>query len=155
MRHMITAFVNLDPEYVTPTVEKTPENGELKCSIIGIRLASDELLSEWADKISKNASKLDKAPVEIQTISYAIKSEKSDKIVSKEALLALRIFVKYMVDHNDYEMTMLFRRMSAQQRHDKLQKKIAEKRSYPKQKTRPATMSDMLPDSIKEKLGVK
>ena len=155
MRHMITAFVNLDPEYVTPTVEKTPENGELKCSIIGIRLASDELLSEWADKISKNASKLDKAPVEIQTISYAIKSEKSDKIVSKEALLALRIFVKYMVDHNDYEMTMLFRRMSAQQRHDKLQKKIAEKRSYPKQKARSATMSDMLPDSVKEKLGVK
>lgn len=155
MRHMITAFVNLDPEYVTPTVEKTPENGELKCSIIGIRLASDELLSEWADKISKNASKLDKAPVEIQTISYAIKSEKSDKVVSKEALLALRIFVKYMVDANDYEMTMLFRRMSAQQRHDKLQKKIAEKRSYPKQKTRSATMSDMLPDSVKEKLGVK
>ena len=155
MRHMITAFVNLDPEYVTPTVEKTPENGELKCSIIGIRLASEELLSEWADKISKNASKLDKAPVEIQTISYAIKSEKSDKIVSKEALFALQIFVKYMVDHNDYEMTMLFRRMSAQQRHDKLQKKIVEKRSYPKQKARSATMSDMLPDSVKEKLGVK
>lgn len=58
---MITAFVNLDPEYVTPTVEKTPENGELKCSIIGIRLASDELLSEWADKISKNPSNLGKA----------------------------------------------------------------------------------------------
>ena len=155
IRHMITAFVNLDPEYVTPTVEKTPENGDLKCSIIGIRLASYELLSEWADKISKNASKLDKAPVEIQTISYAIKSEKSDKIVSKEALLALRIFVKYMIDHNNYEMTMLFRRMCAQQRHDKLQKKIAEKRSYPKQKTHSTTMSDMLPDSVKEKLGVK
>ena len=60
-----------------------------------------------------------------------------------------------MVDHNDHEMTMLFRRMSAQQRHDKLQKKIAEKRSYPKQKARSATMSDMLPDSVKEKLGVK
>lgn len=155
MRHMITAFVNLDPEYVTPTVEKTPENGELKCSIIGIRLASDELLSEWADKISKNPSNLGKAPVEIQTISYAIKSEKSDKIISREALRALQLFVKYMVDHNDYEMTMIFRRMVAQRRHDKLQKKIAEKRSYPKQKARSTTMSDMLPDSVKEKLGVK
>lgn len=155
MRHMITAFVNLDPEYVTPTVEKTPENGELKCSIIGIRLASDELLSEWADKISKNPSNLGKAPVEIQTISYAIKSEKSDKIISKEALFALEIFVKSMVDANDYEMTMIFRRMFAQLRHDKWQKKIAEKRSYPKQKARPTTMSDMLPDSVKEKLGVK
>lgn len=155
MRHMITAFVNLDPEYVTPTVEKTPENGELKCSIIGIRLASDELLSEWADKISKNPSNLGKAPVEIQTISYAIKSEKSDKIISKEALIALHIFVKSMFDANDYEMTMLYRRMVAQYRHDKLQKKIAEKRSYPKQKARSATMSDMLPDSVKEKLGVK
>lgn len=155
MRHMITAFVNPDPEYVTPTVEKTPENGELKCSIIGIRLASDELLSEWADKISKNASKLDKAPVEIQTISYAIKSEKSDKTISKEALVALHIFVKSMVDANDYEMTMLYRRMVAQLRHDKWQKKIAEKRSYPKRKVRPTTMSDMLPDSVKEKLGVK
>lgn len=155
IRHMITAFVNLDPAYVTPTVEKTPENGELKCSIIGIRLVSDELLSEWADKISKNPSNSGKAPVEIQTISYAIKSEKSDKIVSKEALLALGIFVKCMVDADDYEMTMLFRRMRAQQRHDKLQKKIAEKRSYPKQKARSATMSDMLPDSVKEKLGVK
>lgn len=155
MRHMITAFVNLDPEYVTPTVEKTPENGELKCSIIGIRLASDELLSEWADKISKNPSNLHKAPVEIQTISYAIKSEKSDKIISRESLIALHLFVKYMVDHNDYEMTMLYRRMVAQRRHDKWQKKIAEKRSYQKQKARPTTMSDMLLDSVKEKLGVK
>lgn len=155
MRHMITAFVNPDPEYVTPTVEKTPENGELKCSIIGIRLASYELLSEWADKISKNPSNLSKAPVEIQTISYAVKSEKSDKIISREALIALHLFVKNMVDTNDYEMTMLYRRMVAQRRHDKWQKKIAEKRSYQKQKARPTTMSDMLPDSVKEKLGVK
>lgn len=155
MRHMITAFVNLDPEYVTPTVEKTPENGKLKCSIIGIRLASNELLSEWADKISKNASKLDKAPIEIQTISYAIKSEKSDKIISKEALIALHIFVKSMFDANDYEMTMLYRRMVTQYRRDKWQKKIAEKHLYSKQKARPTTMSDMLPDSVKEKLGVK
>lgn len=60
-----------------------------------------------------------------------------------------------MVGQHDYEMTMLFRRMVAQQRHDKLQKKIAEKHLYSKQKARPTTMSDMLPDSVKEKLGVK
>lgn len=155
IRHMITAFVNLGTDYVIPTVGKTPENGELKCSIIGIRLASDELLSEWADKISKNPSNLSKAPVEIQTISYAIKSEKSDKIISKEALFALEIFVKRMYDANDYEMTMIFRRMVAQYRHDKWQKKITEKHLYSKQKARPTTMSDMLPDSVKEKLGVK
>jgi len=128
LKHIIASFLPHDP--FMKMVYK-PENEIFKCAILGINLTGIKNIAEGVTKIGMkkmfidahaNIEKRDYSaeetkelndarnlvPIEIREGSYAIMSETSDKVISREAVVALRIFMERLMWMMEYEKDVKF-----------------------------------------------
>lgn len=129
VKHLVRNFVPSNPQnrVLTFTEEDTKENKD-RCCIIGIKLAGVEdiafKMKKFVDEAARIDAQLEKEgrkertkeekkylngilqtlPVEIRNTTVAYVSPKSNKTLSGEAVEALGVFVKEMLEAGDEEM---------------------------------------------------
>lgn len=129
VKHLVRFFVPSNPQnrVATFTADDTKENKD-RCCIIGIKLAGVEDIAFGMKKFVEEAARIDAQlakegrkertkeekkylsgilqalPVEIRNTTVAYVNPRSDKTLSGEAVAALEVFVKEMVDGGDEEM---------------------------------------------------
>ena len=129
VKHLVRNFVPSNPQnrVLSFTEEDTKENKD-RCCIIGIKLAGTQDIAFGMKKFVDEAARIDSVleaegrkertkeekkylngilqslPVEIRNTTVAYTNPKSNKTLSGEAVAALEVFVKEMVDAGDAEM---------------------------------------------------
>ena len=129
VKHLVRNFLPVNPQkrVITFTKEDT-ENNKDRCCILGIKLAGVEDIAFGMKKFVDEAARIDAQmeaegrkertkdevkylngilatlPVEIRNTTVAYVSSKSDKVLSGEAVTALDIFSKELVEGGDEEM---------------------------------------------------
>lgn len=129
VKHLVRHFVPANPQnrVLTFTEEDTKENRD-RCCIIGIKLAGTEDIAFGMKKFVDEATRIDalletegrkertkeekkylngilqSLPVEIRNTTVAYTNPKSNKVLSGEAVAALEIFVKELVEAGEEEM---------------------------------------------------
>lgn len=117
IKHLIGSFMTPGAGEVEQFTEDDKTNGINRCCILGIRVAGTEEIKETWQKAMEVAGESEKKfywltrkfPVEIKNGTAAWSTEKSSKILSREAYTALKHFVDVCKSEGEKEIIEIFK----------------------------------------------